>query len=74
MVAKLKLTCDGCGIEATSTYPGNLTLNTGAINHGTPCPKCGGQLSAPGGKYKVDENGVLQRIGDYEPTVPTALH
>lgn len=66
MGSKVTVTCEGCGITGTIEFPASMTLNTGAITCEQPCPKCGGKFSAPGGKYETDENGVLQRVGDYQ--------
>jgi hypothetical protein len=64
MGTKIKFNCEGCGIEVSTEFPGNLSLDTPEITPKQPCPKCGGKLSAPGGRYETDENGLLQRVGD----------
>ncbi|WP_143522385.1 hypothetical protein [Pseudomonas sp. 2822-17] len=64
MATTIKFNCEKCGIEASTEVPGKLTLDAPEITHEQPCPKCGGKLSAPGGKYETDENNVLQRVGD----------
>lgn len=64
MGTTIKFSCEGCGLEASTEIPGQLSLDSPTITHKQPCPTCGGKLSAPGGKYETDENGVLQRVGD----------
>lgn len=49
--------------------PNITTLNVGGkIELGSNCPVCGaGPLTAPGGYYEPDENGIMKRIGDFRP-------
>lgn len=69
MGAKLDIECEKCGMTGNVELPfegGELNVG-GKINITNPCPQCGGQLSAPGGKYKSGDDGFMRRVGDYEP-------
>ena len=67
--SKVTVSCNKCGL--TGTIELDMPINElnvgGEINHNQPCPKCGGKFSAPGGRYKRDDAGLLVRIGDYVP-------
>lgn len=47
------------------TVASSLTVN-GIITHKKPCPTCGKPLSAPGGTYTPDENGLMLRVEDVQ--------
>ncbi|MCW1984992.1 UNVERIFIED_ORG: putative RNA-binding Zn-ribbon protein involved in translation (DUF1610 family) [Sphingomonas sp. R1F5B] len=69
MTCKIKVTCESCGVTGTLDLGMNVkTLNVGGvIKVENPCPNCGNAaMSAPGGKYELDDNGNLNRTGDFE--------
>lgn len=68
-MAKVAVACEACGLTGSIDFGNtNMTLNTGKISVQQKCPKCGGEFSAPGGRYETDENGNLVRVGDYAPS------
>ncbi len=70
MSSKISVSCEACG--ATHSVSLGMTIKSlsvgGEINVEDPCLKCGGHLSAPGGRYEYDEaSGELVRTGDFDP-------
>jgi hypothetical protein len=42
-----------------------MTITGRVILHGVKCPHCGQEkLSAPGGRYEQNAEGVYERVGD----------
>lgn len=68
MKSIINMTCSNpnCDVEGTVELAMNVNrLSSEKIRHKQPCPKCGGELSAPSGTYERNEEGILIRVGDY---------
>lgn len=69
MGSKLNIKCEKCGFTGNVELPmtgGTINAKEG-ISISNPCPNCGGQLSAPGGKYESGDDGFMHRVGDFQP-------
>jgi hypothetical protein len=49
------------GMLLRFTMTAALTVG-GTITHSKPCPHCGKPLTAPGGTYTPDQNGLMVRV------------
>ena len=68
MKFEVELECEKCGAQGTlpmSLAADSATFSVGGkITTNQRCPLCGGEVSAPGGDYAVQE-GRLVRVGEY---------
>lgn len=67
---KYEVECSDCAFTGTlrSEEPyvrPPMTITGRVILHGVKCPHCGQEkLSAPGGRYEQNAEGVYERVGD----------
>jgi hypothetical protein len=67
MPTDIDITCEKCGEQGVITIDPDVNELSASdkIEIEDPCPQCGGKLSAPGGRYKRDNEGKLVRVGDF---------
>lgn len=69
MATKLPFTCQNCGTQGTVDLDKEMSsIDAANISITNPCPSCNAKLSAPGGKYEKNDDGVLVRVGDHTST------
>ncbi len=67
MSTKLPFICESCGAEGTIEMEEDVTYieATKIIFENPLCTFCNGNLTAPGGVYERNNNGLLERVGDF---------